>query len=121
MAVAGAPGVNGLLPHGHVGKLPNVPDHRRSDPTPDDQQVEIVVDLGPFLPETTAIGPVGPTETETDTGPDIHRADPGAEVDLAVLTGIESDLAAVDEAIEAIDAGDHARSRLLTDLLGSPG
>ncbi|QXC60124.1 hypothetical protein KSP35_17430 [Aquihabitans sp. G128] len=101
------------------------------------QQVEVEVDLGAFLPETSAIGPV---EDDEDEGPDPEpdeliaevagdAGDAGAgpdeapaapPVDLAVLAGIEADLAAVDRAIEAIDAGDHERSPLLVELLGAP-
>ncbi|MCU1498412.1 MAG: hypothetical protein JWM47_2365 [Acidimicrobiales bacterium] len=114
-----------------------------SDPASSEHLVEVVVDLGAFLPETTAIGPGEPADDaalEPDpapSDPDIagdHAGDEtegtggggGTEpartpaVDLAVLAGIEADLAAVDQAIEAIDSGDLARSPLLAELLGPP-
>jgi hypothetical protein len=128
-----------------------VSDAHDPDPTPSTHQVEIEVDLGAFLPETTAIGPdESLDEPLGEDGGDtvVESARPGAAaevephapdapasevpddapvtgqesaqappVDLAVLAGIEADLAAVDQAIEAIDAGDHARSPLLAELL----
>lgn len=77
-----------------------------SAPAPGDLEV----DLAAFLPEGTTLSPASePT------------APPAAEpVDLAALTRIEADLAAVDEALLALDAGDPGRSPLLTELLASP-
>lgn len=57
------------------------------------------------------------------------QADPGAflpegtstVVDVAVLTAIEHELDAVDDALAAIDAGDLGRSPLLVELLGADG
>ena len=51
-----------------------------------------------------------------DTGPAVPAV---PEVDTTVLTRIEGELADVDAAIAAIDAGDLARSPLLTELLSA--
>lgn len=76
---------------------------------------ELEVDLGGFLPEGVAIGDEGQhaNASETVTG---HQT-----ADLAVLAGIEADLAAVDAALEAVDADDLRSSALLVGLLELDG
>ncbi|CAN5708579.1 hypothetical protein BH10ACT1_BH10ACT1_39660 [soil metagenome] len=88
-------------------------DPHEPEPTPIAPQVELTVDLGAFLPETSAIGPVDEPVAE----PVAPAREP---VDVAVLAGIEADLTAVDEALAAIDAGEPGRSPLLTELLADP-
>lgn len=72
---------------------------------------DLEVDLAAFLPEGTVL--------EVASEP---VSEPGSEpaVDLAALTRIEADLAAVDEALLALDAGDPTRSPLLAELLATP-
>jgi hypothetical protein len=95
-----------------------------AEPTPPTAGIELEVDLGAFLPDATAIGPSpdgrSPTLAEGPRSPDEEPDRGEPPVDLAVLAGVEADLAAVDVALEAIDAGDPARSPLLVELLGSP-
>ena len=69
-------------------------------------------------------GPVASEVSETDAGPapvpDAGPVVPTApEVDTTVLSRIEGELADVDAAIAAIDAGDLTRSPLLTELLSA--
>jgi RNA polymerase-binding transcription factor DksA len=76
---------------------------------------EIAVDLASFLPEGVEVGVDHDEPVEADrpesTGAGAGPADgpagssAGDEVDLALLSSIERDLAAVDEAIAALDAG----------------
>lgn len=97
---------------------------------------EVEIDLAAFLPEGTvlaAAGGVEPSAAEavtdesddepTDAVTDVAAPGPVAEavrpaVDVAVLERVESELAAVDAALEAIDAGEPGRSALLLELLG---
>ena len=89
-------GVAAFLPEGVV------PDEGRSaidSATPPDPQ-----DLGP-------VSPSEPLEGGLAAPPD--------PLDVEVLVGIETDLAAVDAALEAIDADDYERSPLLVELSGT--
>jgi hypothetical protein len=97
---------------------------------------EVDVDLSAFLPEGSSVaGDVAPETSDasgatfdagdgTDTE---ERAVPSAsmapaepmsnKVDVAALTRIEGELAGVDAALSALDAGDVSRSVLLGQLL----
>lgn len=102
---------------------------------------EVEVDVADFLPEGASLldgavedggdrggrpnaglgGVEEPTELD-QPGPMVDQALVGQEpvdqvVDLAVLTRLEGDLAAVDAALEAIDVDEYERSALLTELL----
>lgn len=75
---------------------------------------EVEVDLAAFLPEGTSVVPGAETD---EPGFDDVSAGPGEGLDLAVLIRIESDLADVDAALVAVDAGEPHRSALLRHLL----
>lgn len=82
---------------------------------------EVEVDLASFLPEGVSFEVV--PAPDVDPGPEAGTAEvpkPSA-VDVAVLTRVEGELAAVDEALVAIDAGQYGRSSLLTELLDGTG
>lgn len=75
------------------------PSERDEPPHPPSSEVDLEVDLGAFLPEGSTLDP--------------------STADVAVLARIEHELVAVDEALEAIDAGDLGRSALLVELVGN--
>lgn len=103
---------------GDEGDEPEVPAWARDDepvapapgadrPAPDPAAAPTPVAApGPSVPTDPAPQPPGSAATPTPT------------VDVAVLAQIEGDLAAVDEALAAIDAGDPGRSALLVELVG---
>ncbi|MBA3281878.1 MAG: hypothetical protein H0U29_06565 [Acidimicrobiia bacterium] len=92
------------------------------DPSPASTGPEVEVDPMSFLPEATSFevdGPAGAQGHASDAEPEVGAAERPA-VDVAVLTMIEGELAAVDDALAAIDAGDYHCSWLLTELLDRP-
>ncbi len=97
------------------------PTGRPDPPTPTFDGRELEVDLSAFLPEGTSLAEVPPqAATDEPEGVAENSSPPArpAVVDVAVLTRIEGELAAVDDALLAIDAGDPHRSALLVELLG---
>lgn len=90
---------------------------------------EVTVDLASFLPEGVEVGVDHDEPVEVDR-PESPRAsaDPadgsagspaGDEVDLALLASIERDLAAVDEAITALDAGTYGTCAVCAEPLSA--
>ncbi|HEX2577274.1 MAG TPA: hypothetical protein VHK88_13050 [Aquihabitans sp.] len=105
---------------------------------------EVDIDVAAFLPEGSALAAVDETDPASLEAADGDTADvtdgdvsdgpapdpepvaaPASQstparpsVDLAALERIEADLAAVDGALVAIDAGEPASSPLLAELLG---
>lgn len=86
-----------------MSDVPEAPDPLAPD--------EVALDPAAFLPEGTVLAVSGTEPVDDDD-------DPRPSVDLAALERIEADLAAVDAALEAIDAGEPGRSALLVELLG---
>jgi hypothetical protein len=118
-----------------VTETPNAAEPAGPERVPPAQGHELEVDLAAFLPEGSAFGDPTADEPATDAEPGAASSDPGPVaddqgrgtlpapsrpplVDVAVLTRIEGELGAVDEALLAIDAGDPTRSPLLVELLG---
>lgn len=98
--------------HSQLSSEPNV------DARPDGP--ELSIDVRAFLPEGTEVGdetgsPAAADGSEVGRDPQAGGAegsDPAADgnqVDLAVLTRIEGDLAAVDTALAALDQGTYGR------------
>lgn len=83
----------------------------------DDEGRAPEVDDGPEIPawalDDAPAGPVAPAVVE----PAVESVPAG--VDLARLESLAADLAAVDRALDALDAGTPERSPLLADLLGA--
>lgn len=87
--------------------LPPVPAVSDTDPA---AEVDGEVEGGVSKPGLAPVPNVGPAVPAPSAMP---------EVDTTVLTRVEGELADVDAAIVAIDAGDLARSPLLTELLAT--
>ena len=126
--------------------MSDVPSSPNPDPS---HEQELEVDIAAFLPEGTQVvahddwGDGAPEpeipswardetsdaetisdgavedEADEDAVPGNPPAPATDEMDLSTLTAIEADLADVDAAIAAIDAGDLTRSTLLNDLMAA--
>jgi hypothetical protein len=105
-ALAAAGGDHGW---GDEGDEPEVPAWARDDP--DHESAASAPVAGVPAPDPA------PPAAQVPVGSADAPAPP--TVDVAVLERIEGDLAAVDEALSAIDAGDPGRSALLVELVGS--
>lgn len=92
------------------------------DPSVVAKGADVEVDPKSFLPEGTSFEVDDGAGDQAQTS--IAEPELGAveqpEIDVSVLTAIEGELSAVDDALVAIDAGDYDRSWLLTELLDPP-